>query len=180
MKIKSIAGLIAIAAVVAVAMLAGCVEVEEPTPTPMPTTPAPPPKTVVATPEPTVSNIYASDKTTTYAFRKTLSDQGFQNVNILVADGRDKGGVKDLMVSYSSTALTEDDLREETASILGVYIGVVRDGGDFDELAVVVGDRNDIVIGMWHCKKDWANGYINGKLSTEALLVKVFRTMTTL
>jgi hypothetical protein len=55
MKRKSLAGLIAIVAVIAVAMFAGCVEEEEPTPTPAP-------KAVVATPTPTHVLTYQDSK----------------------------------------------------------------------------------------------------------------------
>jgi hypothetical protein len=168
MKRKAIVSLIAVVAVIAVAMFAGCVEEEEPTPTPMPTTPA-------YTPEPTVSNIYASDETAMRKIRTALTNHGLHSVHTQVADGRDKGGVKVLILNYRS----EDDFGYETEAIIGAYVGIVEIGGDFDELAVVVGDRSDNAIGMWYCKKDWANKHINGKLSSDALLSKVLSTITT-
>ena len=172
MKRKNIVGLIALVAIVAAVIFAGCVEEETPVPTPSPT--------ATPTPEPTVSNIYASDETAMRKIRTALTDHGLHSVSTQAADGRDKGGVKVLILSYKSTALTEDDLAEETGSILGAYFGIVEMGGDFDELSVVVGDTSGNAIGMWYCNKDWTNKYINGKISEDAILLKVFSTMKTL
>jgi hypothetical protein len=167
MKRKNVVGLVALVAIVAAVIFAGCVEEETPVPTPSPTatplpktTPTPEVPTATPTPEPTVSNIYASDETAMRKIRTALTDHGLHSVSTQAADGRDKGGVKVLILSYKSTALTEDDLAEETGSILGAYLGIVEMGGDFDELSVVVGDTSGNAIGMWYCNKDWTNKYI--------------------
>jgi hypothetical protein len=67
MKRKTIVGLIAVAAVIAVAMLAGCID--EPAPTSIPATPkltpTSTPKLITSTPKPTmaaVSTAFDSDK----------------------------------------------------------------------------------------------------------------------
>jgi len=180
---KSIVGLIAVVAVIAVAMLAGCID--EPAPTSIPATPTltptSTPKLITSTPKPTmavVSTAFDSDKAAIYTFKTQLSNQGFRDVTVRVADGRAKGGVKALMVSYNTIATTEADLSYETGAVLGAYIGTIKGGADLDELMVVVGDRNGLAAGMWHCSKDWTNDYIDGRLSNDELLLNVLSTMT--
>jgi hypothetical protein len=183
MKRKTIVGLIAVAAVIAVAMLAGCID--EPAPTSIPATPkltpTSTPKLITSTPKPTmaaVSTAFDSDKAALLTVKTKLSNQNFRDVNVQVADGRAEGGVKALMVSYNTIATTEADVSYETGAILGAYIGSINGGADFDELMVIVGDRNGLAAGMWHCNKDWTNGYIDGRLSKDELLLNVLSTMT--
>jgi len=166
MKNKAITGLIALLAIVAVVIFAGCVEEEKAV------------TSISTPPEVTPSDIYASDETTTLLIEMTLSDYGIRDVTAEVADGREKGGTKILILSYKSIALTENELAEEMGYILGVYLGAVEGGWDIDELSVVVGDINGNAVGMWYCTKDWTNDYINGKISMSEVLINVISSMT--
>jgi len=127
----------------------------------------------------TPSDSYASDETATLLIRTALSGQGIRGVTTQVADGREKGGTKNLILGYRSTALTVNELEAETGYILGVYLGAAGGGWDIDELSVVVGDVNGNAIGMWYCTKDWTSDYINGKISIEGVSLKVISSMTT-
>ena len=156
----------------------GGAEVPTPISTPLEITPTIPTPT---TPEKTVtpSDIYASDEKVTLLIRTALSGQGIRGVTTQVADGREKGGVKGLILGYRSTALTETELAAETGYILGAYLGAAEGGWDIDELSVVVGDVNGNAVGMWYCTKDWTSDYINGKISIEGVSLKVISSMTT-
>ena len=151
-----------------------------PTLTPISTPPEITPTIPPTTPEKTVtpSDIYASDETATLLIRTALSDQGIRGVITQVADGREKGGVKCLILGYISTALTENELAAETGYILGAYLGAAEGGWDIDELLVTVGDIDGNAVGMWYCTKDWTNDYINGKISIDELSLKVISSMT--
>jgi len=162
-------------------------------PSPSPTPEAPPTPTPISTlseitptistpstPEETItpSDIYASDETATLLIEIALSDQGISGVTTQVADGRENGGTKVLVLSYRSTAPTETELAAETGCIVGAYLGAAKGGWDIDELSVVVGDVNGNAVGMWYCTKDWTSDYINGKISIDELSLKVISSMT--
>jgi len=155
MKRKNIAGLIAIAAIAAMAMFSGCIEEEATTST----------------------DIYASDEIVISTMKSVLADNGIQGVDIEVVDTRNKGGVKSLILSYESTAVTGDDMAGEIGTILGTYLGAKEGGWNVDELNVVVGDRKGAAVGMWSCSKKWTDDYINGKLSDTELLSNVFSSI---
>ena len=163
---RSTVGLIAIVVIVAVAMFAGCVEEEKAA------------TSINTPPEVTPIDIYASDETTTLLIKTTLSDYGIRDVTAQVADGRENGGTKSLILSYRSTALTENEIAAEMGFIIGVYLGAVEGGWDIDELSVVVGDINGNAAGIWYCTKDWTNDYRNGKMSMGEVLIKVISSMT--
>ena len=109
-----------------------------------------------------------------------LMGYGVIDVDTLIADGRDKGGTKVLILTYKSTALNQDDLASEMGHILGAYMGAVKKGWDIDELSVVVGDIRGTAIGMWYCSKEWTNDFISGEITMAELSLKVLGSMESL
>jgi len=185
---KKIFGITVLIAVLVAVAFSGCLE-ETPTATPTPTPAATSVPTAVPTAIPTPTpaeettistDIYISDEMAMHLIKSVLMDNGLRGINAQVADGRNKGGVKVLIMSYESTVSTADDLAEETGFILGAYLGAINEGWDVDELSVVVGDREGTAVGMWYCSEEWTDDYLNGKISETELLLKVFSTMTTL
>jgi hypothetical protein len=137
---------------------------------------------VTATPEVTSepSSIYYDDEAVMDLIKTKLSDEGFQDVTTQIADGRDKGGVKVLILSYRSSAASEDILSEETGYIVGAYLGCAAAGWDIDELMVIVGDIAGNAVGTWYCEKEWTDDYINGRIRNEELILNVLGSMTIL
>ena len=131
-------------------------------------------------PEVTSSDIYASDKNVKLLIETLLNNNGFLDVNTQVANGRENGGVKVLILSYRSTASTVNELAIEMGYILGAYLGTAENGWDIDELSVVVGDINGNSVAIWYCTEDWTNDYTSGKISIDELLIKVSNSIMTL
>lgn len=129
---------------------------------------------------PTPNSIYYDDEAVMAVIETTLKDAGFQGVSTQVADGRDKGGVKVLILSYRSSAASADVLAEEVGSIVGAYLGCAASGWDVDELMVIVGDIEGNAVGTWYCTKEWTEDYINGRMTNEEIILKVLGSMTTL
>ncbi len=121
-----------------------------------------------------------SDNIAMDVIKKSLGDGGFSDVTTRIGDGRSEGGVKVLILSYRSEALTTEDFGLETSTILGSFLGTVEAGWDCDELWVAVGDRFGTAIGMWYCSKEWKEAYIKDSLTAEEVLLSVLGTMETL
>jgi tetratricopeptide (TPR) repeat protein len=121
-----------------------------------------------------------SDDNAMDAIKKLLEDEGFSDVATRIGDGRAKGGVKTLILSYRSNALDTEYFGMETSTILGSFLGTVEAGWDCDELWVVVGDRFGTATGMWYCLKEWKEAYVHDRMTAEEVLLSVLGTMETL
>ncbi len=119
-----------------------------------------------------------SDQKATAVIKTTLGAFGISDITTMIADGREKGGVKVLILTYRSNALTETELAEEMGRIVGAYMGVVKGGWDIDELSVVVGNVHGIAVGMWYCSKEWTDSFIKGEITEKELMLKVMGSMT--
>jgi len=120
-----------------------------------------------------------SDKEAMAVMEIVLTGYGLYDIDMKIADGRDKGGVRVLILSYKSIASTLTKLAGESGFILGSYTAGVENGWDIDELSVVVGDIQGNAVGMWYCSKEWTDDFVAGKISAEELDTKVLTTMTT-
>lgn len=109
--------------------------------------------------------------------KTVLKRYGITNVDAQIGNGRDKGGVKCIILSYNSTSTTIDELGTETGNILGAYVGAAKEGWDIDELSVIVGDINGEAVGAWYCAKSWTKDFINEKISMTELMDKVLKSM---
>ena len=125
--------------------------------------------------------IYASsisDDAAKLAIQTTLSNGGIEVPTISVADGRDKGGTKSLIIGYVSTAQDAKGIAYEIGAVLGTWTGEIKNGWDCDELSAVIGDANGKTVGMWYCSKEWKDAFLKGDMNNEQLLLKVFATVT--
>ncbi len=121
-----------------------------------------------------------SDDVAMSAIRISLRDAGISDITTQVADGRENGGTKSLIMSYRSLSTTSGGVSEEIGSILGAFLGTVKGGWDCDELSAVVGDSRGNAIGLWYCSKSWKDGYIEGTMTDEEIILKVLSTVQTL
>ncbi len=120
-----------------------------------------------------------SDNVAMAVMEITLKNYGLYDIDMKIADGRDKGGVRVLILGYKSTASTPTELAGESGAVLGSYTAGVKNGWDIDELSVVVGDIQGNAVGIWYCSKEWTDDFVAGKISIEELSLKVLTTMTT-
>jgi len=122
--------------------------------------------------------VQMTDEIAIATIKNVLNNYGLIDINTKIANGRDKGGVKSLILSYKSTASTAEELAKETGAIIGAYTSAVKNEWDIDELGVVIGDISGTAVGMWYCSKKWTNEYITGKISMEELGSKVLKSMS--
>ena len=109
--------------------------------------------------------------------KTTLISQGIDVDSIKVANGRDKGGNKVVIVAYISHAYDEKGVVGEIGSVVGAFLAAKMKGWDIDELIGVIGDTNGQAVGTWYCDKKWVEMYIQGELSMEELGMKVVQTI---
>lgn len=104
-----------------------------------------------------------------------LANGGFSNVTTQIGDGLDKGGEKNLTVSYRSGST---DLMNDTGVILGVFLEAAKDW-DVDSLNVTAVTSSNRTASTWYCTKEWKDAYLKGELNDTDIGIKVFGTMNT-
>jgi len=109
--------------------------------------------------------------------KTTLIRQGIDVSSIRVANGRDNGGNKVVIVAYISHAYDEKGVAGEIGSVVGTFLGAKMKGWDIDELIGVIGDTNGQTVGTWYCDKEWAEKYIQGEMTLEDIGAKVLQTI---
>ncbi len=142
--------------------------IKEGWPMPSQITPAPP------TTQPTVKG----DDYYKTLIELTLQNGGIDVESIEIADGRSGGGVKSVIIAYTSYSSTEEGIAQEVGAVIGVFIGAKEEGMDIDEMAAVVGDAQGNAIGMYYCTKEWADSYIAGDMTMMEISLKVLGTLT--
>ena len=120
-----------------------------------------------------------SDDTWTSLIKSNLLSYGLHKVSAEVIDGRANGGTKTILIGYNSFAEDEIELAGETGYIVGSFLSAADQGWDIDELSVIIGDANDIAIGMWYITKEWKEDYIYGRTTLEETALKALGTMET-
>tara|TARA_B100001971_G_C18199148_1_gene543431 strand:- start:466 stop:1383 length:918 start_codon:yes stop_codon:yes gene_type:complete len=94
-------------------------------------------------------------------------------VSIEVADGRINGGVKSIILSYTSEAKDIFDTEREIGLILASFFMVAEDGMDIDELMIIAGDTNGDAVGIYYCTKEWKESYISNNMQMSEVGQKV-------
>lgn len=152
-----------------------------PTPSPSPTPTSTPTPSPTPTPTSTVTSTPSKDdEYYTTLMKVALRDQGFDVESVKVANGRDKGGDKNVIIAYRSSATTTNEISTEMGSMTGVFAGAVKDGWDIDVMVVVMGDLQGTAVGTWYCEESWIQDYLEGSISDEELVVKVLGTWISL
>jgi hypothetical protein len=129
---------------------------------------------------PTATTINSNDDKLWTSLMKSALSEKINVTSIQVANGRDKGGVKAVIVAYTSNAKNKNDFVREIAYITGVFLGAKQQGWDIDELMGIVGNQEGKAVGIWYCKREWANQYLNGELTMEEVGLKVLGTFKVL
>jgi len=123
------------------------------------------PATRQMTPRPITTTLRKDDEYYKQLVTSTLSSSGVDVSSVMIANGRNVGGEKILIVSYNSRASSEEEVLREIGWVVGSFVGVRK------------GDRQGKAIGTFYCKKEWVDRYIAGTLSVNELFLKVLNTM---
>lgn len=82
-----------------------------------------------------------------------------------------------LVVEYSITGATEEDVTEDVAILTGSYIDRVDHGLETERMDVTVVDPDDgTERANWRVEADWAEAYLAGEQTEEAVLERVYET----
>ncbi len=128
----------------------------------------------------TTKTLNDQDQVWMSSMKSILLNENIDVVSIKVANGRDKGGTKTVIVAYKSNAESKNDIIREIARITAVFLATKKKGWDIDELIGIIADQEGNAVGMWYCKKEWADQYINGSLTMEEVGLKVLDTIQVL
>lgn len=134
--------------------------------------------TTTRTSTPTTTTVSPSnDDYYTDLMRQTLESEGYDVREIRVANGRDNGGDKTVIVSVRSSATSTEELSSEIGAYTGVFVGAVEAGWDIDAMIVVVGNQNGEAVGTFYVKEEWVQRYLEGEITAEELSAKVLETL---
>lgn len=107
----------------------------------------------------------------------SVEESGYDVENVQIADGRDEGGEKAIVLSYRSDATSEADLGEEMGTMAGAFAGAVEAGWDIDSMIVIMGDQDGNAIGTYHIEEQWVQEYLDDEITMETLAIRILSTL---
>jgi hypothetical protein len=92
---------------------------------------------------------------------------GLDIARVQITDGRAAGGERGVLISYRSSASTQEELAGEWGTMFGVVGGAVREFDiDLDAMTIIVGDTADNAIAIVTAQMTDVIAFINGNLTS--------------
>jgi hypothetical protein len=93
---------------------------------------------------------------------------------VVVANGRDKGGVRSVLITYTAHATDQDELVDEFMDILEAVASSIKVNKlDLDSVGLIVGSTDDKAVGVLEAQVDDLMDYHAGRITRAAFVSKV-------
>jgi len=121
--------------------------------------------------EPAQDADYASRGLLRYA----MGQNGFSDIEIDVQP-IGAGGVDAVLVEYTSSADTRDDINKQIGFVSLTLLGLLGEGWEIEELSATANYDNGNSKAEWYVSKEWIDLYKSGEISAEVLAFNALGT----